>query len=462
VDPLCSGLVESGAGKDRIGRYRLFHPLAAGGTATVYLGCLRSGGGFARAVAIKKLHDHLARDERLVAALLTEARIVSRIRHPNVVSVLDVVAEPGQELIVLDYVHGESLSQLLRSEPDIPLGVALRIVVDTLDGLHAVHEATNELGVPLLVVHRDVSPQNIMVDVDGRARLVDFGVAKALERPFTTNTSEFRGKLGYAAPEQIVARKVDRRTDVWATGMVLWELIVGRRYFGDADAPQIVYRICEEEIVSPSDVRACPSPIDAIVRRALERDPDLRFGTAREMALALEKAGPPLADHREVARWVKRVAEARLDERTALMSEMEVEARRAPAVLPQENESSLPKDPAPSTRRLPLGALVLGVGVIGVIGVVVFAFSLLGRRGGGTDTDTSATTSPLAATSLVSTPPTDSVTVPSVMTSGAPPAPSVTGPERRHGRAPARKPAPPSTAKPTSPSPDDLGMDQRH
>jgi serine/threonine-protein kinase len=335
--------------------------LATGGTATVYLGCLRSEAGFSRVVGIKRLHEHHAKDERLVKALLAEARIVSRIRHPNVVSVLDIVAENAEKLVVLDYVHGESLSRLVlearqASEP-IPLGIALRIGVDALEGLHAAHEATGDTGVPLLVVHRDVSPQNIMVDVDGQARIIDFGIAKALERPFTTtHNGEFRGKLAYAAPEHIAGLAVDRRTDVWAMGMVLWELVAERRFFADAALDEIVRRINGEVIPPPSTVNpSCPAAIDAIVLRALERDPDARFASAREMALALEKVGL-LASHREVGRWVRTLARERIDERSRMLTEMETELRRSPPTGERVASSAMTDDatrPPPIVERAP-------------------------------------------------------------------------------------------------------------
>ena len=317
-----------------VGRYCLYRPLASGGTATVYLGSLRSEGGFSRPVAIKKLHAHYAHDPRLVAALLDEARIASHIRHPGVVSVLDIVVLGDEPLLVLEYVHGESLSQLLEARsPDepTPLPVVLRIVVDALEGLHAAHEATNAEGTPLLIVHRDVSPQNIMVDSEGRARIVDFGIAKAMERPRAdVDTGELLGKLAYAAPEQIAGATVDRRTDVWAIGVVLWELLAGRRIFADARPPEIAHRIVAIDAPPPSEGSAsCPCALDAIVGRALQRDPEQRFGSADAMAGAIEAAGP-LASRHDVARWMRARARGRLEERSTLLREMETELRRVP------------------------------------------------------------------------------------------------------------------------------------
>lgn len=449
-----------------IGRYALYRPLADGGTATVHLGCHRAEGGFSRPVAIKKPHPHLAKDAAFVSRLLAEARIASRIRHPNVVAVLDVVPDPVEPLLVFEYVHGESLSQLIglasKAGEPVPLPIALRLVIDALEGLHAAHEATNERGVPLMVVHRDVSPHNVMVDTDGRARIVDFGVAKALERPFTTESGVFWGKLAYAAPEQVAGSAVDRRTDIWAAGLVLWELVAGRRYFVEAVAAEIVHRITTETITPPSSVRECPPAVDEVVRTALERDPDLRFATAREMALALEKAGP-IADARDVARWVRKLARSRLDARSLLVEEMEVELRRLPpadltAAPGTAMTSSIPTQPeltvAPPPRR---GRAVVGVlafvALAGVIGTTAF----LGRTPRPpTAASASATLAaepappeaPATAASIETPPPT---TAPS-------PAPArTTAPTRASSRStPASTPA----KKPARPG-DPLKMDQR-
>lgn len=330
--------------KRNVGRYWVFRPLASGGMATVHLGCLRSAAGVSRPVAIKELHPHVAREVDAIDRFLAEGRIASRIRHPNVVPVLDVVVEGDDRLLVMELIHGVSLSELLTLAArtgDLPsVDVAVRIVVDALEGLHAAHEATNEHGGPLMVVHRDVSPQNIMVEAEGRARIVDFGIAKAFERSFTTgSTGAIRGKLAYSAPEQIGGHAVDRRTDIWGAGMVLWELLAGKRHFLDAEPAEIVRRITAEPIPPPSSIRPCPPTLDAVVVRALDRDADMRFASAREMALALEKSGS-IADHRTVARWVRRLAHARLDDTSRMVNEMEAELRREPPPEPTDTAAN--------------------------------------------------------------------------------------------------------------------------
>src|ERR1700729_765840 len=189
-----------------VGRYALYGELASGGMATVHLGRLLGPVGFSRTVAIKRLHAQFAKDPEFVSMFLDEARLAARIRHPNVVQTLDVVATEGELFVVMDYVQGESLSRLLRASRTvgpIPVRVASAILCGALHGLHAAHEATDEHGVPLGLVHRDMSPQNVLVDVDGSARVLDFGVAKAAGRTQTTGRGKIKGKLRYMAPEQI-------------------------------------------------------------------------------------------------------------------------------------------------------------------------------------------------------------------------------------------------------------------
>jgi eukaryotic-like serine/threonine-protein kinase len=191
----------------RVGRYALFDALASGGMATVYLGRLTGAAGFSRTVAVKRLHPNFAKEADFVGMLVDEARLAGRIRHPNVVPTLDVVQLPDELMLVMEYVHGEALSKLLRNvaaaKAQIPLPIASSIMIGSLHGLHAAHEATDERGAPLEIIHRDVSPQNILVGVDGNPRILDFGVARATGRIQATGDGKLKGKLAYMAPEQL-------------------------------------------------------------------------------------------------------------------------------------------------------------------------------------------------------------------------------------------------------------------
>jgi serine/threonine-protein kinase len=243
-------------GKPRsIGRYLLHREIASGGMATVHLGRLMGPVGFSRTVAIKRLHPHFERDPEFVAMFLDEARIAARIRHPNVVQTLDVVAEDGELFLVMDYVEWESFAKLLRAlartgEPIAPQSVVLAVVCGALHGLHAAHEANGESGERLCVVHRDVSPQNILVGLDGTPRVLDFGIAKALGRAQVTRSGMLKGKLAYMAPEQIRNADLGPRTDIYAASVVLWEALTGARLFkGDEGA--VMGQIAAGKIVAP-------------------------------------------------------------------------------------------------------------------------------------------------------------------------------------------------------------------
>jgi len=292
------------------GRYALYGEIASGGMATVYYGRLLGAGGFARTVAVKQLHAQLAKNPEFVAMLLDEARLAARIRHPNVVPTLDVVATASELFLVLEYVHGESFARLHKATREagakIDPRVTRAVLVGALHGLHAAHEALNEDGAPLGLVHRDVSPQNILVGVDGTARILDFGVAKADGRLQATRQGQVKGKLAYMAPEQLGAGTIDRRTDVYAAGVVLWEALAGRRLFRAESEAAIVHLVMENAIRPPSEHTPGLDPeLDAIVLRATAKDPDARFPTARDMAMALERidVSGALAPASEVGAW---------------------------------------------------------------------------------------------------------------------------------------------------------------
>src|SRR5262245_53937240 len=257
--------------------------------ATVHLGRLLGEVGFARTVAIKRLHPHLAKDPDFVAMFLEEARLAARVRHPNVVATLDVVCEDSELFLVLEYVAGESLSRLIRRTRDqgkrIPPRMVVAMMCAALDGLQAAHDATSERGVPLGIVHRDVSPQNIHVGLDGVSRVLDFGIAKATNRVQETRSDQIKGKVQYMSPEQLAKGPIDRRADVYSASVVLWEALTGIRLFKADDVPSLVYAIINDEVEPPSvHVPGLPPGLDAIVMKGLDRSASNRWSTAREMA----------------------------------------------------------------------------------------------------------------------------------------------------------------------------------
>ena len=311
----------------RIGRYALFDQFATGGMATVHFGRLDGAGGFSRVVAIKRLLPHLVANREFTDMLLNEARLAARVRHPNVVATLDVVASKGDVLLVLDYVEGEALSTLCRAQAKekrdlVPIPIAIGIMQDVLHGLLAIHEATDEKGRPLDLVHRDISPPNVLVGVDGVARVLDFGIAKALQHLDESVAGRPMGKMGYMSPEQIHGERLTQRSDVFSAGIVLWELLCMRRMF-PADKPEErIASILQGDYPRPSSLREdLPPELDDAVMRALERSPDARFATIREFSAALESA--PRASPREIGQWVSELAHTALAERTRMVAVLE-------------------------------------------------------------------------------------------------------------------------------------------
>ncbi|MCA9593912.1 MAG: protein kinase [Myxococcales bacterium] len=343
-----------------VGRYVLYDEIASGGMATIHLGCLMGQVGFARVVAIKKLHPHLAKDPEFVAMFLDEARVAAGVRHPNVVSTLDVVATDGELFLVMDYVEGDSLSRLLRAARRknelLPPPLVSSVMTGVLYGLHAAHTAKDERGQSLSIVHRDVSPQNVLVGVDGVARVVDFGVAKASRRLMETEAGRMKGKFAYMAPEQVRQDTLDQRADVFAAGICAWEALTGKHLFSADDPGRTIAKLLESQVPPPSSMAPDVSPeLDAVVLRALERSPDARFQTAREMAIALEDAVPPWVA-RKVGEWVLASVGPELEKRGKRLAELSSQTHaRAPASLAAAQEligrSSVapePEDEAPT------------------------------------------------------------------------------------------------------------------
>ncbi len=304
-------LIENG--RQRLDRYELVGEIASGGMATVYLARIIGVGGFQRFVAVKRLHPHLASEQEFVGMFFDEARLAASIHHPNVVPILEVGTSDRGYYLVMEYIEGDTMARLLARATSlhekVPAPIAIRIVVDTLAGLHASHELRDEQEQLLGLVHRDVSPQNILVGIDGTSRITDFGVARATSRLSTTRTGQLKGKLAYMAPEQARGGAIDRRADLFAVGTVLWEALADRRLFkGDAEA-ETLNRVLFEPIPRlRALVPDTPALIEATVMKALERDPEKRHASAVEFADQLERAARAthrLASVREVAQYVQ-------------------------------------------------------------------------------------------------------------------------------------------------------------
>jgi serine/threonine protein kinase len=318
--------IEAG-GPRVVGRYLLHGEIASGGMATVHFGRLIGPAGFARPVAIKKLHPQFARDPEFVKMFYDEARLAACIAHPNVVPTLDVFAEGDEVFLVMEYVRGVSLAQLARmgrvAGARMPANIGLAVVGGMLQGLHAAHEARNDRGEPLELVHRDVSPQNVLVGIDGIARLLDFGVAKAAGRLQTTREGQLKGKLAYMAPEQVHGAALTRRADIYGASVVLWEVLTGRRLFVADNEAHVLARVLSAEVPRPSSIVAeLPEGLDRIVLRGLQRDPERRYASARDMASDL-MAFSGFASPGEIGDWVEQTAAKELSLRASHIAEFE-------------------------------------------------------------------------------------------------------------------------------------------
>jgi serine/threonine-protein kinase len=312
-----------------VGRYALFEQFAAGGMATVHFGRLDGAGGFARVVAVKRLLPHLLENQEFTEMLLKEARLAARVRHPNVVATLDVVATKGDVLLVLDYVHGEALSTLCRTQAkekkeQIALPIVVGIVSDMLQGLSAIHDATDEKGRSLSLVHRDVSPPNVLVGADGVARVLDFGIATALDHIEETAPERRKGKRGYMSPEQVRGERLTQRSDIFAAGIVIWELLAMRRLFPVDQEAEVGEAVLRGDYPRVSQYRPdIPPELDEIVMRALALSPEARFASMHELGDAFEAAAPARANARRIGEWVLDLAKDALSERTRKLARVE-------------------------------------------------------------------------------------------------------------------------------------------
>lgn len=354
----------------RIGRFEVIAEIGTGGMASVYVARSTGSGGFRRLVAIKVMHAHLSSDESFVDMFLDEARVAATIHHPNVVPIIDVGFEDGLVFLIMDYIEGDSFSNVekvaISLRRRIPLGITLRVVLDALAGLHAAHELCDLEGNHLKIIHRDVSPQNIVVGVDGVSRIVDFGIAKAESRVTTTKVGMIKGKLNFMAPEQLRSAPLDRRVDIFGMGVTLWEAVTLRRLYAGENDFDTARRILTGEYPPLLDFDArLPPVLDEICKKALHPDPDQRFMSADEFADAIEThlAGS-VASQRDVAAFISGVASQKLErERRAMResanSDMEMDPLSSTVVEPARHAmtdpdvppSILPSTSAPRARQ---------------------------------------------------------------------------------------------------------------
>ncbi len=278
----------------RLGRYELIRRLAVGGMAELYLARARGIEGFEKIVVLKRILPQFAQSSDFVGMFLDEARLSATLQHPNIAQVYDIGQWSGSYFFTMEYVRGEDLRAILkaiaRSGRRLPLQHMLTIVAGAAAGLHAAHERRDDEGRSLGIVHRDVSPSNVLVSYDGAVKLVDFGVAKAAQRQSETRAGTLKGKIAYMSPEQCLCKPLDRRSDVFALGILLYELTTGRRLFKADSDFEAMNRIVAGDMVPPTAVLPkYPKRLEAIVLKALQREPSGRYATAQDLQLALEE-----------------------------------------------------------------------------------------------------------------------------------------------------------------------------
>jgi serine/threonine-protein kinase len=337
---------------ERFGKYKSLGRIGHGGMADVFLAVGRGPAGFNKLVVLKRLHDAAASDEMYREMFLDEARLAARLNHPNVVQTYEVFEHENAFFITMEYLEGQPLSRIARE--CVRRGVRLRhpifarIVSDVLCGLHYAHEACDYDGSPLNIVHRDVSPQNIFVTYNGQVKVVDFGIAKAERSNTKTQAGIFKGKAAYMAPEQLEGGDIDRRVDIFTTGIVLWELLVGRRLMAAESTAKTLVRLLQEKVPRVAEIIPDIDPrLDRIVARALERDPDARYQTAGQMREALEEYlldSQYTVRHEEIGRVVD---DAFRDVREQLARQIHVQIARSSDF------------PGPRSGTMPAGSLAL-------------------------------------------------------------------------------------------------------
>jgi serine/threonine protein kinase len=330
-----------------LGGFRMVREIACGGMATVYLAHKAGPAGFLQPAAVKVIHPHLARDREFVEMFLDEARIVSCINHPNVCRVLDFGKAEGTYYLAMEYVMGETWGDVLSALKQRPTAQGMipallaQVLAQACEGLHAAHDARDPGGRPLSIVHRDISPQNLIVGYDGSVRVLDFGIASAAERLHTTRNGTIKGRFAYMAPEQMRGLACDRRADLWSLGVVLWEGLAQKRLFKRDTEAETVLAVTQDPLPSLAECgHPVPNAMARIALSALSRDREQRYGSAREMGLELSRfAGSSLVPvgMAEVSLWMGRLFGDRIEQKRGILRDA---ARRS-----DTDKASLPSVP---------------------------------------------------------------------------------------------------------------------
>ncbi|WP_224361790.1 serine/threonine-protein kinase [Hyalangium versicolor] len=279
---------------ENYGKYQLLKRLAMGGMAQLYLARRKGPDASDELVVVKRILPHLAENVEFIRMFLDEAKIAARLAHPNIVAIHDLGAQDDSFFLAMEYIHGEDVRRMWKRAAgmglEVPVPLAVRIIIEACAGLDYAHKKTDPSGKPLGIVHRDVSPQNILVSFDGVVKVVDFGIAKAADQATVTRSGVLKGKYSYMSPEQAAGKRVDCRSDVFALGVVLYELITNTRLFKRSSDMQTLSAVSECQVTPPSQANSrVPADLDSIVMKALAKDPDVRYSEALQLQVALEQ-----------------------------------------------------------------------------------------------------------------------------------------------------------------------------
>ncbi|HYP87058.1 MAG TPA: serine/threonine-protein kinase, partial [Polyangiaceae bacterium] len=385
----------------RVGRYRILSELGRGGMSNVFLAVASGPGGVNKLVVLKALLPDLSTEPYALAMFLDEARLAAQLNHPNVVQTYEVGTEGDRHVIVMEYLEGQSLSGVARRAAQagspLPLGLHLRMIINALEGLHYAHELCAYEGAPLMLVHRDVSPQNVFVTYDGQVKVLDFGIAKATSSSTHTATGIVKGKIAYMAPEQIIGEAVDRRADLYSVGCMLWSAATNQKLWGDTPDVHIMRRVINGDVPTPQSVSpGVDDELNRIIIKALANDPNKRYATALELQHDLEQYAERtgiVAKQKDIARYVtdlfadtraqlKALVERQL---TLIQSDnSSISRERAPLgsspTLTEQSQSvntKLAEQQAPPERSGGKGWLMAGLGLVALLGISAFAWGRL-------------------------------------------------------------------------------------
>jgi serine/threonine-protein kinase len=344
--------------------------------AELFLASAEGAAGFQRTCVVKRILPHLAEDPSFVHMFLDEARLAAQLHHPGIVQIFELGREGEDYYFAMEYLAGENWAAVARQSQEkhwpVPLDVAARLARDAAVALHHAHEMTDESGKELELVHRDVSPSNLLVTYQGLVKVLDFGIARAASTSRRTETGHIKGKVGYMAPEQALGQPVDRRADVWALGVCLHELITGRRLFSGDSLAEVALKVCQADIPRPSSLRPGISPqLESAVMGALNRNVASRFSTAAAFGSALDEATRMESERVDLAAYLEDLfGSAQKEARLRVLRRPTPAGPGTQVLAPVEGSTTTLVEPLHRPQRSPAAALVLLLGAVGVVGLV--------------------------------------------------------------------------------------------